>query len=198
MFLGDVEVFRTSTAEPTPNGTIWTDIKGMSQYNALWKQPQKLIFDLDRQNIHWSFTASFSKQNTMKTPDLILLISAKRSATNLSSAFIVPSDNDAVTINIPATTSRAVGSISACGQIEEESWFSNVFTQDIYTLNSTVGPLYGSSPFREVQLRCVRLANARNRYNTIPSSTDRRHFPLFPNQSSWPRCPSQWFCHSFQ
>ena len=159
MFLGDVEVFRTSTAEPTPNGIIWTYIKDMSQYNALWKQPQKLIFDLGNL-IDKTYTgpynatliASFSKKNNVKTPDLILPISAKRSATNLSSAFIVPSDNAAVTINVPTTTSRGVVSISACGQTEEESWFSNVFTQDMYTFNGTVGPLYGSSPFREVQL----------------------------------------------
>src|ERR1700758_1574812 len=33
MFLGDTEVFRTSTAEPTINGIIWTYIKDMSQYD---------------------------------------------------------------------------------------------------------------------------------------------------------------------
>ena len=159
MFLGDTEIFRTSTAEPTANGIVWTYIKDMSQYNALWKQPQKLIFDLGNliNDIYTgpyntTLTASFSKQNNVKTPDVILPISAKRSASNLSSVFTVPSDNAAVTVNVPATTSRAVVSISACGQIEEEFWFSNVFSQDIYAFNSTLGPLYGSSPFREVQL----------------------------------------------
>ena len=41
MYLGDTEVFRTSTAEPTKNGIVWTYIKDMSPYNALWKRPQK-------------------------------------------------------------------------------------------------------------------------------------------------------------
>ena len=159
MFLGDIEVFRTTTAEPTPNGIIWTYIKDMSQYNALWKQPQKLIFDLGNLidktytgPYNTTLTASFSKQNNVKTPDVILPISSKQSASNLSSTFIVPSDNAVVSAKIPAVASRAVVSISACGQIQEEFWFSNVFSQDMYAFNNTVGELYGSSPFREVQL----------------------------------------------
>ncbi len=159
MFLGDIEIFRTSTAEPTANGIVWTYIKDTSQYNALWKRPQKLIFDLGNLidktytgPYNTTLTASFSKRNNVKTPDVILPISAKRSASNLSSVFTVPSDNAAVTVNVPAATSRAVVSISACGQIQEEFWFSNVFSQDMYAFNNTLGPLYGSSPFREVQL----------------------------------------------
>ncbi|KAM6502640.1 Peptide N-acetyl-beta-D-glucosaminyl asparaginase amidase A domain containing protein [Amanita muscaria] len=159
MYLGDAEVFRTSTAEPTQNGIIWTYIKDMSQYTALWKQPQKLIFDLGNLidstytgAYNTTLTASFSKQNNIKTPDVVLPISAKRSATNGTSAFIVPSDNATVSVAIPAAASRAVVSISACGQINEEFWWSNVFNQDMFTFNATTGILYGYSPFREVQL----------------------------------------------
>lgn len=36
----------TSTAEPTASGIIWTYIKEMEQYNALWEKEQKIIFDL--------------------------------------------------------------------------------------------------------------------------------------------------------
>lgn len=46
MYLGDIEVFRTSTAEPTANGIIWSYVKEMEQYNALWGTNQKVIFDL--------------------------------------------------------------------------------------------------------------------------------------------------------
>lgn len=159
MFLGDIEVFRTSTAEPTANGIVWTYIKDMSQYNALWKQPQKLIFDLGNLidktytgPYNTTLTASFSKQNNVKTPDVILPISAKKSASDSSSVFVVPSDNAVVAVHVPAAASRAVVSISACGQIAEEFWFANVFSQDVYAFNGTVGPLSGSSPFREVQL----------------------------------------------
>jgi len=159
MFLGDVEVFRTSTAEPTTNGIVWTYIKEMSQYNALWKEPQKLIFDLGNLiddtytgPFNVTLTASFSQQNNVEVADVILPISARRSASNSSSAFNVPSDNASVAYRIPATTSRAIVSISACGQSTEEFWWSNVFSSDTKAFSNTVGDLYGYSPFREIQL----------------------------------------------
>lgn len=159
MFLGDTEVFRTSTAEPTASGILWTYVKEVSQYISLWKQPQKLIFDLGNlvNDIYTgSFSvilkAHFSYENNVQTPNVILPISARKSASNSSSAFSLPSDKAAVRYKIPAAASRAVVSISACGQSEEEFWWSNVLSSDTNTFRSTVGPLYGYSPFREVQL----------------------------------------------
>ncbi|KAJ5085656.1 hypothetical protein N7532_010427 [Penicillium argentinense] len=159
MYLGDVEIFRTSTAEPTSTGIVWTYIKDMSQYNALWREPQKLIFDLGNiindvytGSFNATLTAHFSFQNHVKTADQILPISAQKSASNSSSAFSVPSDNTTVLHAIPAAASRAVVTISACGQSQEEFWWSNVFSQDTEDFKSTVGELYGYSPFREIQL----------------------------------------------
>ena len=43
-------------------------------------------------------------------------------------------------------------SLSACGQATEEFWYTNTFNSDVDTFESTAGTLYGSSPFREVQL----------------------------------------------
>ncbi|KAJ6186954.1 hypothetical protein N7519_001862 [Penicillium mononematosum] len=159
MYLGDNEVFRTSTAEPTTNGIVWTYIKEMSQYNSLWKSPQKLIFDLGNiindvytGSFNTTLTAHFSKGQNVETADMILPISAKKSASNSPSAFQLPTDNTTVMYEIPAAASRAVVSISACGQSEEEFWWSNVFSQDTQDFESTVGGLYGYTPFREVQL----------------------------------------------
>lgn len=45
-YFGDTEVFRTSTEEPNRRGISYTYMKDMSQFMALWKQPQKVIFDL--------------------------------------------------------------------------------------------------------------------------------------------------------
>lgn len=45
-YFGDTEVFRTSTEEPNRRGISYTYMRDMSQYMALWKQPQKVIFDL--------------------------------------------------------------------------------------------------------------------------------------------------------
>lgn len=46
MFLGDVEVFRTSTAEPTWYGIEFGYVKDMTAYSSLLRTDQKIIFDL--------------------------------------------------------------------------------------------------------------------------------------------------------
>lgn len=160
MYLGDIEVFRTSTAEPTANGIVWTYTKDMSAYLSLWRRPQTLIFDLGNLvdskytgSFNATLTASFS---TRKDPplfaNLILPISAQQSATNGTSAFILPNDNATTMQTIPSGVTRAVVSLSACGQATEEFWYSNVLSSDADTFVNTTGELYGYSPFREVQL----------------------------------------------
>ncbi|KAE8414924.1 proteasome stabiliser-domain-containing protein [Aspergillus pseudocaelatus] len=116
----------------------------MSQYNALWQTQQKLIFDLGNiiNDIYTgpfgvTLTAYFSREGNARTADVILPISTQKSSSNSSSAFTVPGDNTKTLYRIPPNTSRAVVSVSACGQSTEEFWWSN---------------LYGYSPFREVQL----------------------------------------------
>ncbi|CAG8128821.1 unnamed protein product [Penicillium salamii] len=159
MYLGDNEVFRTSTAEPRADGIIWTYVKDMSQYNSLWKSPQTLIFDLGNLitdvytgSFNATLKAHFSYENNVKTADLILPISARKSTSNSASAFHLPRDNTTVMYTIPAAVSRAVVSISACGQSQEEFWWSNVFSGDTQVFDDPVYALYGYTPFREIQL----------------------------------------------
>ena len=160
MYLGDVEVFRTSTAEPTAAGIIWTYIKEMEQYNVLWQNDQKLIFDLG--NIvnsiytgpyYTTLTATFfTVPGSQPTADTILPISAEQSSENMASAFSLPGQNASVSYTLPQNIERAVVSLSACGQATEEFWYTNTFNSDVNTFESTAGTLYGFSPFREVQL----------------------------------------------
>jgi hypothetical protein len=160
MYLGDIEVFRTSTAEPTSDGIVWTYIKQMSQYNTLWKQKQKLIFDLGNL-IDDTYTAPFDVTLTAsfalipepaRAADTILPISAQKACEDSPSAFSVPSENATVSHKISKNTSRAVISISASGQASEEFWYSNVLSKDKFVFNETTGELGGFSSFREVQL----------------------------------------------
>lgn len=160
MYLGDIEVFRHSTAEPTTSGIIFKYTKDMTQYLSLWKEPQTVIFDLGNL-IDDTYTASFNttltatfftQEDAPKTADLILPISAKRGAQNAASAFNFPADNATVAQTIPIGVSRAIVSISACGQSTEEFWYTNVLSSDTDTFTSSTGALYGFSPFREVQL----------------------------------------------
>ncbi|KAI9840999.1 MAG: hypothetical protein M1837_001074 [Sclerophora amabilis] len=160
VYLGDVEVFRTSTAEPTSSGIHWTYIKDMSNYLTLFKSPQKVIFDLGNL-IDGTYTAPFNitltatflnDVNAVIAADVIVPISARRSATNKPSAFTIPADNATDIVSFPRNIRRAVFTISACGQADEEFWWSNVLSSNTETFASTSGSLYGFSPFRELQL----------------------------------------------
>ena len=158
MFLDDAEIFRTSTAEPTESGIVWTYIKDVSPYLSLFQKPHKIIFDLGNL-IDETYTASFnatltatfrSSVDTSKAADLIIPLSASRSSTNLSSAFSVPGDVAKRNLSLPRNVNRAIFSISACGQAKEEFWWSNVLSSNELTFPET--GLYGYSPFREIQL----------------------------------------------
>ena len=160
MYLGDIEVFRTSTAEPTVNGIFWSYTKEMDQYSALWTKNQKVIFDLG--NVvdstytgpyFTTLTATFfTVPESRPSADIILPISAEQSAANMGSAFTVPAQNTTVSDIFPPNVERAVISLSACGQIAEEFWYTNVFSSEVNTFQSTAGTLSGYGPFREVQL----------------------------------------------
>jgi hypothetical protein len=159
MFLGDIEVFRTSTAEPTQTGIVWSYVKDMSSYVSLLNAPQKIIFDLgnlvdDTYTGTWSTTLTatyFTTENTFEAADIVLPVSARRSAADKPSQFIVPGSSAVGTFSLPENARRAVFSISACGQAAEEFWWSNVFTSDTQAFGDDAA-LYGHAPFRELQL----------------------------------------------
>jgi hypothetical protein len=111
-----------------------------------------LIDDTYTAPFNATLTATFFVgQDVQERADAILPISSKRSNSNLSSAFSLPSDNASVTVPLPRTIRRAVVSISACGQADEEFWFGNVFESDRYAFPK-ISPMLSHSPFREVQL----------------------------------------------
>jgi hypothetical protein len=164
MFLGNTEVWRTSTAEPVPHpGIRWEYIKDMTPYLSLWKQPQKFMFNLGNLinanhtgSFNTTMTASFYLEQTDKEAarpaDLIIPFAYKRRATDGVPLFTLPQDNATTTVTFPRNANLAVFSISATGQSLEEFWWSNVLQSDASTFNATVGILPALSPFREVQL----------------------------------------------
>ena len=97
-------------------------------------------------------TAYLSLEGNVRTADVTLPISTKKSSYNSSSASTVTGDNTKTLYQIPPNASRAVVSIFACGQSTEEFWWSNVISYDTDAFSATIGELYGPSPFREVQL----------------------------------------------
>jgi len=160
MYFGDTEVWRTSTAEPTSNGIIFSYVKDMSEYIYFWNSPQKIIFDLgnlvdDTYTGIWNttLTATFFTAQSILTPATqIIPVSARKGSTSEASVFMIPSQNATNSIILPQNVNRAVFSISACGQASEEFWWANVLQSDINSFVPVAGTLYGYSPFREVQV----------------------------------------------
>ncbi|ORY10896.1 peptide N-acetyl-beta-D-glucosaminyl asparaginase amidase A-domain-containing protein [Clohesyomyces aquaticus] len=158
MFFNDTEIWRTSTAEPTQGGIVWTYIKDMSHYLALFKNPQKIIFDLGNLvddtytgSFNTTLTATFFIADDTDPADVIIPVSSGKSSSNNPSAFVVPDQKAISTLLLPQNVKKAVFSISACGQGAEEFWWSNVLTSDTNVFGNQT-TLYGYSPFRELQL----------------------------------------------
>lgn len=159
MFFEDVEIFRTSTAEPTQDGIVWSYVKDMTSYLTLFKRPQRIIFDLgnlvdDTYTGAWHTTLTatyFTSEDLLEPADIILPVSARRSSANRPSHFTVPESRAIDALAIPQNARKAVFSISACGQAAEEFWWSNVLSSDTRVFGDD-NILYGHSPFRELQL----------------------------------------------
>lgn len=165
MYFNDTEVWRTSTAEPTTApGIRWTYLKDMTEYLALWNEPQKLIFDLGNLitdvytgTFNTTLTATFFLDDdvavaTAPPADLVIPISKRLSASDEVSQFTLPADNATNTIAFPRNAHRAVFSVSANGQSNEEFWWSNVLESDAGAFAATAGTFPGYSPWREVQV----------------------------------------------
>ncbi|KAI6367218.1 hypothetical protein MCOR25_004956 [Pyricularia grisea] len=166
MYLGDTEVWRTSTAEPTASpGIHWEYHKDMTQYLSLWKKPQTVIFDLGNlidanytASFNTTLTATFFKDDvrtaTAPPADVIIPITALNYSKNEgtpTSVFTLPGMNASTTVkSFPRNANRAVLAIQANGQAAEEFWWSNVLQSDVATFNATNGMAPGMSPFREV------------------------------------------------
>ena len=159
MYLNDTEVWRTSTAEPTQTGIVWSYVKDMSNYVSLFKEPQKIIFDLgnlvdDTYTGKWETTLTatfFTAEDTIAAADVIIPISARQSSLDKPSAFVVPESKAIDSFSLPQNIKRAAISISAVGQASEEFWWANVLSSDT-TVFGNETTLYGYSPFREIQL----------------------------------------------
>lgn len=102
-----------------------------------------------------TLTATFFNAPQGVTPaDTVIPISS-RQANNGSqpSVFSVP---DQIASNVitdfPRNAVKAIFSVSATGQGNEEFWWSNVLESNALTYNSSGAQLPGNSPFREVQV----------------------------------------------
>ncbi|KAI0205316.1 peptide N-acetyl-beta-D-glucosaminyl asparaginase amidase A-domain-containing protein [Astrocystis sublimbata] len=171
-YIGDIEVWRTSTAEPTSYGIRWEWLKDMTAFFSLWKQSQTLIFDLENNVddtytglLNTTLTATFFKappgkpklspgSNRGSPADLIIPISQRLGAEGKPSQFVYPAQEAKSDVtNFPHNANRAVVTVDVKGQGNEEFWWSNALQSAVDAFTPTYGvPYPGYSPFREVQV----------------------------------------------
>lgn len=132
----------------------------MTHLGQLLREPQKVIFDLGNL-VNDVYTGSFTARLTavyylpslfvaVQPANEILPITARKAARNQPSHFHLPSERAIVTPRFPANAIRAVVSISASGNGDEEFWYTNV--PSAYTQTFSDSPLGGHGPFREIQV----------------------------------------------
>ncbi|KAI0437050.1 peptide N-acetyl-beta-D-glucosaminyl asparaginase amidase A-domain-containing protein [Xylaria telfairii] len=168
-YLGDTEVWRTSTAEPTSYGIRWIWLKDMTAFLSLWKQPQTIIFDLENivDNtytglLNTTLTATFFKAPVSQPrglagphpADRIIALTQRLGAQRKPSQFVYPAQQArSVVPDFPRNANRAVVTVDVKGQGNEEFWWSNVPQSAADAFAPTYGGAYpGYSPFREVQV----------------------------------------------
>lgn len=100
----------------------------MTSYLALFQETQTVIFDLGNliNNIYTApfnvtLTASyFTASDSISPADLILPVSALKGSQNAASVFTVPPNTASNSLTIPRNVRKAVFTLAATGQSEEE------------------------------------------------------------------------------
>ncbi|GAA5902623.1 hypothetical protein JCM5296_000725 [Sporobolomyces johnsonii] len=156
--LANVEIWRTSTAEPTRSGIIWTYEKDVSRFIPLFAESGHLIFELnnivnERYTGIFSTTLSatfYSATEDFPAPasaDLIIPLTTGRKKG--SQMLMYPGDTS-VDVKVPINTAEAWLEVIATGAADEEFWYTNVL--DSYQYVYPDAGLIGKGPFREVEL----------------------------------------------
>lgn len=152
--LGGVEIWRTSTAEPTRTGIHWSYVKDITRFSALLLKSQSLVVDLPN-NIVGPYDGSFNitieinfyrKGKAVLYPDEIIPLSNGP----LSYMVSLPPTFNYTMENFPRNIERAYLEVFASGAGEEEQWYTNV--DDNCTHMNEDNILIGNGAFRSVNV----------------------------------------------
>ncbi|KAJ3901294.1 peptide N-acetyl-beta-D-glucosaminyl asparaginase amidase A-domain-containing protein [Lentinula edodes] len=156
----NVEIWRTSTPEPSLTGIIWTYIKDVTRFIPLFSNEGRLILQLDNlletgldgvysTTLEATFFASSPSIPAAQQSNVILPISAASDATNASAdASVSPAFS--VDLTLPQNAISAYAELYASGNGDEEFWYFNAPNAFLHDLPS--GFTFGNGPFREVRL----------------------------------------------
>lgn len=161
LWLGDFEIWRMTTPEGSDlRETHWNMTKDMTSYLNFWRQPQKLLFELERTpkfsgylNVTLGVTFIDERVYGPQAPlaDHILAYSTRRSSTGDGSAFIFPDDKVSLGFRLPHNTNRAVLSFTATPRADDELWWLRMTKAGPVAFPNVTLPVPGS--YREIRIR---------------------------------------------
>ncbi|CCM04580.1 uncharacterized protein FIBRA_06761 [Fibroporia radiculosa] len=154
----NVEIWRTSTPEPTPDGIIWTYIKDATRYLPLFSKAGTFILELDNileegltgqyaSTLHATFYASSAQHPPAPRADVIIPVTTL--ANNTGDEASVP-PIFSLNVTVPQNAVQIYAELYASGNGDEEFWYFNTANEYLYDLPA--GITYGNGPFREVRM----------------------------------------------
>ncbi|KAF9263063.1 hypothetical protein L218DRAFT_973246 [Marasmius fiardii PR-910] len=163
IYLSHVEIWRTSSAEPTKTGTVWNTIKDVTHFTPLFAKEGELLMDFSNiisadllldgvfeVVLTATFYAPTESFPTPRTSDSILPLS--NLSPNTSNYFTIDNDvGGTIQVKIPDTTIEAYAEIFCSGNSAEEFWYTNTPDEFLGAFPESTG-LIGKGSFREVQL----------------------------------------------
>ncbi|KIY50858.1 hypothetical protein FISHEDRAFT_71172 [Fistulina hepatica ATCC 64428] len=154
----NVEIWRTSTPEPTTDGIIWTYIKDVTQYMPLFAENGTFILELDNivdssltgeyaTVLYATYYAATDAYPAADKADKIIPLSTLANTTG-DDASVPPAFSTNVTV--PVNTVAIYAELFASGNGDEEFWYASVANEFLDDLPEDYA--YGDGPFREVRL----------------------------------------------
>ncbi|KAJ7172470.1 peptide N-acetyl-beta-D-glucosaminyl asparaginase amidase A-domain-containing protein [Mycena filopes] len=153
----NVEIWRSSTPEPTAAGIIWTYVKDVTRYTPLFAKPGTFILQLDNlietglngvysTTLHATFYASSKVNPPAKQANAIIPLSTLSNTTG-NDASVPPSFS--INVTLPVNAVEVYAELYPSGNGNEEFWYFNIANQ--FLGDFPAGTL-GQGPFREVRL----------------------------------------------
>lgn len=154
----NVEIWRTSTPEPTYDGIIWTYLKDVTRYTPLFSEPGTFILELDNiietglngqyaTTLHATFYASSAAHPPAPRANTIIPVTTLANNTG-DDASVPPIFS--LNVTVPQNAVQIYAELYASGNGDEEFWYYNTANEYLSDLPS--GTTYGNGPFREVRM----------------------------------------------
>ncbi|EGG12564.1 uncharacterized protein MELLADRAFT_86715 [Melampsora larici-populina 98AG31] len=157
VFLDEVEIWRSSTPEPTKKGIIWTATRDMSRYMPLLAKCSPLTLVLNnivdpKLKLDGQYEVTLSARFYVPTTDFPAVAQlGEISTVGHDEGYRIEKQ-----LNFAKNTATAFVEIFASGSEQEEFWYNNVPDEALPRLDpNKTGSFTGAGSFREVQLLIV-------------------------------------------